>query len=382
MVLPFLVIYLTKNIGVSDTAAGTALAFYGVGGLFTSPVIGKLSDKLGALRVMKISLIATGIILILFSFVKNYYGILAITLAWSVISESFRPANMSLLSEEAEPGQRKTAFALNRLAVNLGMSIGPVVGGFLSTISFSLLFYVDGATSILAGIFLVFSHIHPRKEKVLKNIETHDENEDVEKLDEATGAQPNPKSIFHDRRFLFFMLTIIPVEIVFFQHFGVYPLYVVHELNHPASTYGLLLTINTLLIIFTEVPLNNAMSNWDDRKLLSIGSLLCAVGYGAMVISNNLWFIAATIVVWTFGEMIFFPASASYVSNASHASRRGEYMGYFQMTFSFSLMIGPWFGTFIYDHFGSTILWTGAFFFAMITALSFFFIGKEKKISA
>jgi MFS family permease len=71
--------------------------------------------------------------------------------------------------------------------------------------------------------------------------------------------------------------------------------------------------------------------------------------------------------------MIFFPASASFVSSVSPEDRSGEYMGYFQMTFSFSLMIGPWFGTLIYDHFGSTVLWSGAFVFGLITSTSFFF---------
>ena len=377
MVLPFLVIYLTKVIGVSDTRAGLALAFYGVGALFTSPFVGKLSDKIGALRVMKISLFATGVVLILFSLVKNYYGILAMILGWSIISEAFRPANMSLLSEESEPEQRKTSFALNRLAINLGMSIGPVAGGFLSAVSFSFLFYVDGATSILAGLFLVLAHIHPKKEFTLPE----------EIPDEENSGNEIPKnsvrtSIFQGRKFLFFLLAIIPVELVFFQHFVAYPLYIVHQLGHTTSTFGLLITINTILIILTEVPLNNAMANIDDRKLLAVGSVLCAAGFGAMVISGNLWFIAATIVVWTFGEMIFFPASASYVSKVAPENRSGEYMGYFQMTFSFSLMFGPWFGTLIFDSFGSDVLWAGAFLFALITAASFVLMknGKTKAV--
>ena len=375
MVMPFLVLYLTKSIGVSDTAAGTALAFYGIGALFTSPVVGRLSDKLGALRVMKISLIATGFFLILFSLIKNYYGILIMILVWSIISESFRPANLSLISEESEPEQRKTSFALNRLAINLGMSIGPVIGGFLSTISFSLLFYVDGITSILAGLFLIFVNIHPRRdEKILSR--DSDKPKIAEKKNESFHALP---SIFNDKKFLLFMIAIIPVELVFFQHFGAYPLYIVQHLKHSTSTYGLLITINTVLIILTEVPLNNAMSNLDDKKLIALGALLCAVGFGAMAISGNLWFIALTIIVWTFGEMIFFPATASLVSKVAPENRSGEYMGYFQMTFSFSLMFGPWFGTLIFDKFGSTVLWTGAFFFAVTTALSFLFMKNDQQ---
>ena len=154
MVLPFLTIYMIKEIGVSASAAGMVLMFYGLGALVTAPFVGKLSDRIGSLKVMRISLVATGVLIIAYSFVRDYYAILAVTLLWSVISESFRPANLSLLSFESKPEQRKTAFSLNRLAINLGMSIGPVIGGFLSQLNFSLLFYVNGITSILSrGLF-------------------------------------------------------------------------------------------------------------------------------------------------------------------------------------------------------------------------------------
>ena len=366
MVLPFLVIYMTRKIGVSIGLAGLVLSFYGAGALITAPFVGKLSDRFGALKVMKFSLIATGFLLVLYSFITNFIAILGVTLLLAVISESFRPANLSLISDETEPGQRKTAFALNRLAINLGMSIGPVVGGFLASINFSLLFYVDGVTSILAGIFLIFSRIESKEHVLYKE-------ENSKKSDSETKST----SIFKDKTFLLFMAALIPVELVFFQFLGALPLYIIQSLKIPASTFGILMAVNTVLIIIAEVPLNNAMSNWDDRKSLALGALLCAAGYGAMIFSENILFIAFTIVIWTFGEMIFFPSSASYTALLSPEKRRGEYMGYFQMTFSFSLMVGPWIGALALDHFGHVILWSGAFVLGLLSTVLFLLLNKK-----
>ena len=370
MVLPFLVIYMTTKIGVGQSAAGMVLAFYGAGALITAPFVGKLSDKLGSLQVMKSSLILTGIVIVFYSFVQNYYAILVVTLLWAVISEAFRPANLSLISNEVEPEQRKTAFALNRLAINLGMSIGPVVGGFLSAFNFSLLFYVNGITSILAGIFLMISHIRPRKE-------VRSEKKEENLIFEPTITEKQSHSILKDKTFLLFMLALIPVELVFFQFLGGLPLYIVHDLKYSTATFGILMAVNTVLIILVEVPLNNAMSHWDDRKSLALGALLCAVGYGAMIFSQSLVLIVITIVIWTFGEMIFFPSSASYTAVLSPEQRRGEYMGYFQVTFSFSLMVGPWIGAFVLDHFSSTILWSGAFISGIISTILFLRLNKR-----
>lgn len=369
MVLPFLVIYMIREIGTSTTSAGLVLAFYGAGALVTAPFVGKLADKVGNLKVMKFSLFATGIILIIYSFIKNYNAILVITLIWSVISEAFRPANLSLISNESSPEQRKTAFALNRLAINLGMSVGPVIGGFLSMINFSLLFYVNGFTSILAGIFLTISHFEEHKPIL------HFENDSKQEL--IIADTPKHKTILKDKKMLLFIIALIPVEMVFFQHIGGLPLYVIRDLGYATSTYGLLMSINTILIILIEVPLNNSMANWEDRKAISLGAFLCAVGFGSLIFFNQLWFIAFTVIIWTFGEMIFFPSTTTYISTHSPVNRRGEYMGYFQMSFSFSLMAGPWLGTLVYSHFGSTILWELAFVFGIISTILFLFLKIE-----
>src|SRR5690606_32582739 len=109
----------------------------------------------------------------------------------------------ALISEVVGTGQRRTAFALNRLAINLGMSIGPVAGGFLSMVSFSLLFYVDAVTSILAGIYLSLTKLTSVIETVKKEL----------------SSEKNI-SLFKDKSFLFFLIGVVPANIVFFQHIG------------------------------------------------------------------------------------------------------------------------------------------------------------------
>ena len=76
------------------------------------------------------------------------------TLALSLVAEAFRPASLTVVADAVPAAQRKTAFAVIRFAINLGMSIGPTVGGLLAATSFRALFYLDGATSIAAGALL------------------------------------------------------------------------------------------------------------------------------------------------------------------------------------------------------------------------------------
>ena len=226
MVLPFIALYANQELGASKGDAGLVLAAYGIGAFVTAPFAGKLSDKIGTLRMMKISLLSTGAFLFLYSIVTHFVLFLALTFVWAIISEAFRPASMSFISSEISSDRRKTAFALNRLAINLGMSIGPVMGGILSTINFHLLFYVDGITSLAAGVFLV---LFPW------------EKHEVEEQPVTETTTSNQRGfVLKDKRLLYFLLALIPVEIVFFQHIGAYPLFIVSELGFSNAIFGYL----------------------------------------------------------------------------------------------------------------------------------------------
>ena len=141
-------------------------------------------------------------------------------------------------------------------------------------------------------------------------------------------------------------------------------------------TFGLLIAVNTILIILIEVPLNDAMSNWSNLKALSLGALLYGIGFGMMAIMADLTPLIISIVVWTFGEMIFLPSAGVYVAEISPEKQRGEYMGYYQMTFSFAFMIGPWLGAEVLEHIGSSSLWTGCFALGAISAFMMLKLGK------
>jgi MFS family permease len=361
MVLPFLVLYLTRVEKFSPANAGFVLFVYGLGALLQAPFSGKLSDKIGKLTILKFSLFFSGVVLLIFSFIRNYYLIYAAAFVWSVINESFRPAGLSLISEVVPPQQRKTAFALNRLAINVGMSIGPVLGGILAQVNFSYLFYVDGITSILAALYLIYSRI--KEPKIV--------HEDSDTRTHIEGI------IFKDKVFVFFILGVFPVAMIFFQHLGAMVLFVVNKLGQAPSVFGFLMAINTVLIILIEVPLNNSLTKIKDKHLLSIGSILTAVGFGLMALITNVAGMVVSIIIWTFGEMIFFPSSSSFIAEISPSKRRGEYMGFYQMTFSSAFAVGPWLGTKVYESFGASTLWAGTFFVGMLSCL-IFYLSKDK----
>jgi len=358
MVLSFLVLYLTKERGFTAEHAGFVLFLYGVGAIFAAPLAGRLADRIGSVPLMRYSLFGAGIGLLLFGLARSHVAVFGMALLLAMVTESFRPAAMSFFGEAVPTAKRKSAFAVYRLSINLGMAIGPAVGGLLATIAFKWLFVVDGATSLAAGLVLAMSGLTlpggPRR---------------VEPANASTATRIRLSTAAHaDPRFLFFLVSVLPVTIVFFQHISSMPLFVVRDLGLSAASFGLLFSLNCLLIVVLEVPLNAMTAHWSHRRTLALGALLSGAGFGAMAFASGFASLAATVVLWTFGEMLFFPASAAYATDIAPANRRGEYSGIYTMVFSLAFAIGPWAGTVVFERFGARVLWALTFLLGAVAA--------------
>jgi MFS family permease len=375
MVLPFLVLYLTQHVGMTPSVAGMMLAVYGGSSLVAAPVFGSLSDRLGPVRVMRLTLIASGLLLLVYPLASGLLSIVGVTILLSMVTEGFRPANLAMYSDLVGPERRKPAFALARLAVNLGMSVGPALGGFLAERSYLYLFWVNGGTTLAAAAVLVLWPFGRRKHRVMAGtLGPTPMSGGVGALAaaEMNGEAPAPgASAWKDRNFLVFLLSVFPLTFVFFQHMGPMALYFVDHLHLSKQTYGLVFTVNTLMIVFLEVPLNTAMAAWPHGKALALGSVLTACGFGGLAFPGGLPLVIITTVIWTFGEMVLFPTMSAYVADASPPSRTGQYMGLYTMTFGLAFTIGPWFGTLLLVHYGGAALWGVSFLIALLAAALF-----------
>lgn len=340
MALPFLALYLVRELGLTPSQAGALMALYGAVAFFAGPLGGRLADRLGNLRVMKWSLALSGLVMLAYPHARSLAEVAVMTALWAAIGEAFRPANMAAVAEAAPPEQAKAAYALHRVAINVGMSLGPALGGFLAEASFPWIWRVDGLTN-LAAVAVLAACLPPAKPATTEH-----------------AGSPSAAGL-KDARLLWFLLASIPVGVVFFQHEGPLSLYLVRDLGFKESFFGLLFTVNTLLIVALEVPLNHATAHWPHRRSLAAGAALFALGFGAYGLTTTAWQIVAATVVWTFGEMILMPAMSAYVSDIAPAARRGEYMGLYMMAFSVAFMLGPWAGLRALDRWGPGALWTG-----------------------
>ncbi|MFD2146258.1 MFS transporter [Mucilaginibacter antarcticus] len=169
MVLPFMTIYATQQLHFSITKAGLIITAFGAGAIAGGITGGFAIAKIGFYKVQLISLLTSGVFFIILSFQQSFIGVILTVILLSFFSESYRPANSTAIGYYSTPENRVRSFSLNRLAINLGWALGGGLGGFLAVINYHLLFWVDGSSSLLAGILLFKTFSSDRPVMLIKN---------------------------------------------------------------------------------------------------------------------------------------------------------------------------------------------------------------------
>jgi len=347
MVLPFLTLYLTQQQGFSVQEAGGVLSLYGVGAIIGSYVGGWLSDRIGSIMAQVVSLFLATIALVGLSAMHSPSAIVVVVILWSIAAESMRPANGAALAELSPPHVHVRAFGLRRLSTNLGMSIGPALGGFLVAWSYRWLFVIEASIGLLAaGLLWV---LLPPISRQVPSLQQPDSST------VAVGAAP--QSPWHDRVFLATLVLTSLLIIVLFQLFGAYPLTLADVHHFPSFTIGFVFTLNTLVIVVFQMPVLHMAERFDTLRVIGVGALLLCAGFALLPLGTTPATLAVTVLVWTCGEMLTTPLLESFVARRSPVENRGQYMGLFSAAFSVAFVLAPVGGNWVYGRYGYLTLW-------------------------
>ncbi|HRV56045.1 MAG: MFS transporter [Flavobacteriaceae bacterium] len=326
MVIPFLSLYLTDDLGFSlDKQVAWIMSAFGLGSVIGSWIGGKLADRVGFYKVMVVSLMATGFLFIGLQYLKTFESLCLGIFITTLIADTFRPAMFVAMSAYSKPENKARSVTLIRLAINLGFSAGPAIGGLIiAHLSYAGLFWVDGITCILATLLFI-KVLNPRVAKTL-------DNHSVE----------NPRSVYKDKPFWIFFAGMILFGMAFLQYFSTIPLYYrdVHLLSEP--TIGLLMGMNGFLIFLLEMPVIKWLENSKYSKvgLILFGALLTALSFIVLDVTSWAGVLIIGMLFMTIGEMVAFPFANAFAVERARHGRQGEYMAYFTITFSFGHIFG------------------------------------------
>lgn len=359
MAFVFLVLYLTQEHGYTLAYASFAFAVFSAS-MLVSGLCGSIIDKIGATPIILTTLCINSVVLLLFAWAQQTGAIFFLCIVWGFAFGLFRPASSTLISHLSTPGIHKITFSVYRLAINLGMSLGPAIGGFLAAYSFKLIFIANGIANLLAAIIL-FIGLAPTVWLKYRPTVQH------------AGRLFSLKWLKEDKGLRLLVIGMVPVGMVFFQYESTVAVFLSRDLHLPLSFYGLLFTLNTLLIVLFELPLNILTLNWPYRVNFMLGSLLLTAGFAGFYLASTEWHIILLTVIWTVGEMLLFPASSSYIADIAPESQRGSYMAMFSTASNVAMLLGPWSGALVMERWGASGLWLACGAWGLISVVVFYF---------
>jgi MFS family permease len=350
-VLPFLAFYLTDQLDLTPAFVGLVLATFGFGSIVATLLGGVLSDRMGRRPVLLISQLSTAVTLVALGLTTNPPAVLVLCGVLGLTSNTARPAFSAMMTDLVPAEDRVRAFSLNYWAVNLGFAIAPVLGGLLARSGYLSLFLVDAATTLVFAV-LVF----------LRVPESHP----------ALGAPRSATAgsmadVLRDRVFLSFVLLSFGFAVVFMQHLSTLPVQMGDDGLSPAQ-YGSVIALNGALIVLVTVPLTRWLQRYRRSRVLAVSSVFLGLGFGSTMWASTPGQYAATIVVWTVGEVIGASIGPAVVADLAPAALRGRYQGAFGFSFAAAALVAPLLGGAVYGRFGGAALWTGCAVLAFATA--------------
>jgi predicted MFS family arabinose efflux permease len=367
MVVPFMSVYLTKELHYDIAFAGIAMMCYGAGSIAGGYLGGKMSDKFGFYPVMFWTLFSSGLLFIILGQTKSITHFCIITFVLSLVGEAFRPANASAIAYYSTPEKRTRSYSVHRLAVNLGWGIGLAVGGLLASIDYRLIFWVDGATCILAAIFLI---LFLKKPEGVHITQTQDSQSEF------------PGSAYRDKPYLFFIIIVVVYAFCFFQMTTTMPLYYKEIAQLSEKQFGIILSINGIMIGLIEMALIYLLEGRRNGfTYISFGVIL--LGFSFLMLNlfpSLMWVMVLSMIILTLGEMFSLPFMNTFWIARSQQHNRGQYAGLYTMAWSAAQVLAPILGTQVVKHFGYSILWYIVCFFCLIVLFAIQLLRKKAPI--
>lgn len=332
MAFPFYAAYLIHQHAVSASTAGLLVGAYGVGALFVDLIIGSMIKRFSADTVILGSLLMNALLLLIIPSVDSTAALFVLSFLWGGCYEAFTPATFSETVRHSDSETRKVAFSCNRLAINIGMAIGPLLGSLIFLSSANAVFYINAVLSLVSFVACLRFRRQAPQVSVDGAATSH--------ATSANNGLPD-KVPFERSRLLVILLAALPVHIAYALPPTFLSAYIINYTELPAYFVGIIFFINALLVILFEVPINQRMSHLSSSYSLVSGFLIAGVGFFLMGFNHIGAILLLATVLWSLGEMIVFPSITHYVSSISSQHTVDRNLGYYSAGVNIGVMVTP-----------------------------------------
>jgi MFS family permease len=370
-------IYFVNQLGFSPTQVGLALGCSGVAGTVGRFFAGNIVETPGIGR--RGTLIASSLISAAACFVLAFAQTLPLLIIGNVLLglgiSFYWPATLTLTTDLTSPHQRAEAFALTRLADNLGLGLGAFLAGQYLAMSgsFQWLFICKGIAYLVFGLVIVWA---------IAETLAPDAQPEISRLQSSSdGLWHRWRTALSDRTFMPYLLANLFFTTYVAQLSSTLPLYLANFVPAGNADTGFseqwisyFFVWHAALKIVLQLPLTRAIQTINHVTTLFNALALWSSGFVLVwltgQVSTQAVFVAAgAFTVIAIAEIFYAPAATAIVSDIAPVTLRGIYFSLDSECWAIGFLVGPAIGGWALDHTTTgTPLWIGLALSSILTA--------------
>lgn len=355
MALPFLALYLSNTHGIHPVWIGLTIGLSPLTGTIGGFIGGYFSDRYGRKKVMLWTILVWGLVYFGFSQASHIGVFMALNALNGLCRSFFEPSSQAMMADLTSPQQRKRVFSLRYTAINIGASLGPLLGVYVAQFSSSLPFLLTGLMYLLYGgtLFIMLNrhsitHVTPVHQLPL--------------MDTLLVT-------WKDKTLLVFIIGGILINVGYSQIDSNLPQYIQQSFSDGVALFAKLIALNAILVIILQVPLSLITEKWPVLRVMILGSLFFAIGFASFGFATTAIGMMIAMAIVTIGEIFIFPSTSVFIDQIAPENRKGTYFGAGQFR-SIGNFTGPVLGGWLLQDFGGDFLFS---VIAVIILCSIFF---------
>jgi MFS family permease len=362
MIWPFLMIYVSERLELPLTTIASLMTLNAAMGLAFSFVGGSLIDQVGRKWIMVISLAINGAGYLLLSYANTLAAFAFLMALSGAFNPLYRIGADAMMADLIPEEKRIDAYSLLRMGHNVGVALGPAIGGFIATRSYTTAFFLAAAGMLTYSLLVAFF----ARETLFRP--------DVGEA-KGRGKLDGYGQVLRDKPFILFSSTFVLTQICAALIWVLLAVYAKQNFQIPESQYGLIPTTNAIMVVVFQMLVTRVSKRYPPFYMLATGSLLYALAVGSVALGQSFWAFLTSMVILTIGELILIPTATTLTANLSPKEMRGRYMSIYSLTWGIAAGIGPVFGGFLNDSISPKAPWYGGMLVGILATSIFALLG-------
>ncbi len=357
IVIPILPFYVS-SFGASPFTVTLLFASFAFFAFLSSPVLGALSDKVGRRPVLLLSIFSTAVGWFVFAGATTIPLLFVGRIIDGIAAGNFTIAQSYLVDISQDEKERTANLGLMAAMFGIGFTVGPLLGGLLSTVSHAFPFWFAGILALVNTV-AAYSALP----------ETHFNRSSMPLS--FNPLKPIARAAF-DLKLRPLYIAWVLFALAFTISQAVYGLYAENALGLDAFTTGMLFTLSGVFMVLNQALLLKRFWLARFRQLQLEFGMQAVLGAGLVLMSiHNIWFFTVGTPVLAIAQSTLRVVVTSRAAGFADPQMKGEILGILTSIFAGAMVVGPLLGGILFEIHAALPFLAGALFMALAFWVSF-----------